>query len=104
VKTTVDGARALDDVVVGDHEPVGRDDEAGPGSLTRLAPAPFGQHADAHHGGRGALHVADHRVRVGIEQLAVVFLAGGRGARPRRSRPAGLAGEKILQLAWFHAR
>jgi hypothetical protein len=73
--------RRSDHMAVGQHQAVGRDDDAGtePAALTRGAH--FRPGFDADHGRPDALGHADHGVGIGVEQNLVVCRGGFGGRR-----------------------
>ena len=74
-----DFAEAVDDVAVGDDQSVGRDDEAGPEPAALPVSVP---RVDAHDRRPDLVGDAGDRVRVGIEETAVIdraaLVTGGR--------------------------
>ena len=77
----LDARGAADHVAVGQHQPVGRDDDAGAGARAHgVAAVPD---VDPHHGRADAVdHVGD-RPRIGIEQRRIVGRRGEAGGRRR---------------------
>jgi hypothetical protein len=60
---------SLHHMTIGEDQPIGRYDDAGPAAcLARIA---FGAHVDAHDGGTDPLDDVDHGARIGVEQGGV---------------------------------
>ncbi len=85
-------APALDHMAVGQHEAVGRDDDAGTDAAGRPAIAVLLLGLDPHHGGADAIGDADHGMGIGIEDRGIV---GGRIDRTR----AGILGIEDMSCA-----
>ena len=67
---------AADHVAIGEHEPVGCDDDAGAGACVRARPVRLDVELD--HGGADAVDHVGHRARIGIEQRLILGRDGGR--------------------------
>jgi len=67
-----DDGLALDDMAVGQHKAIGRDDNARPGTAA-LPARRIGPCFDAHDGRTDGLDHIDHRLRIGIQQRPVLL-------------------------------
>ena len=68
--------RRSDDMAVGQHEAVRRNDDAGAEPAALAGGTHFRAGFDANHGGPDALGHADHGVGIGVEQNLVVCRGG----------------------------
>ena len=83
-----DLARAVDDMGVGQRQPVGRDDDAGAGAAARLAVDALAG-VDAHHRRADGLDHRGDRLRIGVEQHALVGALAGAARRGTAARRGG---------------
>ncbi len=74
--------RRSDDVAIGQHQPVRRNDDAGTHAAAFAQIAHFGAGFHAHHGGTNPFGHADHGIGIGVQQRLVVD--GGLFGRSRR--------------------
>jgi len=83
-RSDVDARGAIDDVAVGQHQPVGRHDDPRPGAA--VAPVVAGLDIQPNHGGADAVDNVDHGTGIGIEKRLVLR----RDRRRRREIGSGL--------------